>query len=144
MCIHEFEIPELAEKLNLPIISLSEIKAQARIKQNNHGPAYQPSILKQENPFEVLQVSFSDSKPLIMQQLMKLIKLSPEQMARFRHAQSELFDPSKRFLHHYLRVFTDDNITQICDKASSKLNNINVELHKIPFRQDLLRVGQSV
>jgi len=63
------------------------------------------SALSLDNPFNILNVPLNATKPVIMQQVMQLIRQMPDRMSIFRQAQNELFNSARRFLHHYLRYF---------------------------------------
>lgn len=87
------------------------------------------SILSLDDPFVTLGVNLSDPKLFIMQKTLELIKQFPERVISLRSAQNELFDPEKRFLHHYFRYlsFKEGN-----DFA---LSDFNIDL--IPFREEI-------
>ena len=111
-CQHSFykhQIPAIIKKLNLPVIRLPEPHFYASPQAVTEKQAPRLSVLSQTNPFEILEVSLTDSKPVIMQKVLKLIQQSPEKMALFRQAQSELFNPEQKFLHHYFRYFAHEN-----------------------------------
>lgn len=104
---HDFSF--LVDKLKLPVMKVPEAPDMINPASKTVGYAPYLSILSQPNPFDVLQSDLTDSKPIIMQKVMKLIKERPNEMSGFRQAQGELFNPSRRILHHYLRTFQYDN-----------------------------------
>ena len=120
----------MCEKLRLPITLLPSIPAYS-VSPKNQLPKV--SILSQADPFKVLGVTYNDSKQIIMQKLMKLMQQSPTQMATFRQAQNEIFNPSLRFGHHYFRYLAYEDAVEV--------NEMQMEvsvIDKIPLRNELL------
>ena len=108
-----YSIPEVVKKLKLSVAAIPEILPyDVNSEQLSSASFPKGSVLSRPDPFIVLDVTFTDSKQIIMQKVMKLIQQQPEKMAIFRQAQSELFDPAQRFLHHYFRYlsYEDHNI----------------------------------
>ena len=94
-------IPRMVEKFNLPVISLPKVESYIYSQCVAKAPIAKSSVLSGSNPFKLLDVNLTDSKKTIMEKVMRLIAESPMQMSTFRKSQSELFNPEKRFLHHY-------------------------------------------
>ena len=103
MTLYRYEIPEIARKIKFTCCSPSRFTLLFKPATDLQDTNPKLSVLSQTDPFKILDVSFADSKHIIMQKVMKLIQQSPEQMAIFRQAQNELFNPAQRFLHHYFR-----------------------------------------
>ena len=91
-------------------------------------------MLSQADPFKILTVSCDVTKAGIMQTVLQLIKQSPNQMAVIRQAQSALFNPAQRFLHHYLRYFGNENLNFTVEPTQ----DVTVPLEQIPLRQEFL------
>ena len=129
------DFPSLIEKFNLSIIKFPELHDINTQPSNSTMP--KSSVLAHPDPFTVLGITYTDSKPIIMQKMMGLIQQSPDKMAVFRQAQSEVFNPAKRFLHHYLRSinYEKSRPTQLDEPPLSKIKASS--LNDIPFRHDL-------
>lgn len=136
--LYQDEIPSMATKLDLPIVRIPD--EQHYLSVQTMSPACMPttSILSQTNPFKTLNVVPTDSKQIILQQVMALIKQSPEKMAIFRQAQNELFNPAQRFLHEYFRIFVYEDIEA---QAHPLPLSTQISLHEIPFRNEFLYAG---
>ena len=130
-------IPQISEELNLTVIRLPDVHLYSNLQSIPKTQTPKSSVLLQEDPFKILDVSTADSKQVIMQKVLQLIQQSPGQMSIFRQAQSELFNPIQRFLHHYFRCFAYEN--SIETEAEPLLDNS--PLHKIPFRRELLNAN---
>ncbi|HBI21981.1 MAG TPA: hypothetical protein DDY37_05280 [Legionella sp.] len=133
-CLRQFrhDVPSVIETLDLPVTRHLDPTPYAKFLDSNKLTPFSSSILSQDDPFKTLDIAFTDSKQMIMKKVMEAIQRAPDQMAVFRHAQSELFNPGKRFLHHYLRAFSHEKktIETIVDLPPPK-----TALDKIPFRQ---------
>lgn len=134
---YRVEIPSIAKELNLPVVSIQNIRSCAYTPTSSKAQAPRSIILSQADPFKALGVSLTDSKQIIMQKVMQLIQQSPGQMAIYRQAQSELFNPAQRFLHQYLRYLNcEDNSVGV--KVQQTLPPTNYSLHEIPLRHEFL------
>lgn len=71
-----------------------------------------------------------------MPQVMQLMVQAPDQTAIFRQAQSELFTPANRFIHHYLRYlsYEETNIKQLSPQEASLTT---LELPDLEFSMEL-------
>lgn len=129
------DIPSIIEKLNIPVVRFPEFP---RDTENHSSISNTPklSVLSQPSPFTTLALDFTDSKPMIMQKMMTLIQQSPDKMAIFRQAQSEIFNPAQRFLHHYLRSVNHQNRPIELDKPQL-LRPVISSLNHIPLRREL-------
>lgn len=100
------------------------------------------SVLLQKNPFEILNVAITDCKSTIMRKVLELIQRSPEQMAVFRHAQNELFNPAYRFLHHYFRFFSHENSQVDVDILAQDFSLVvAISPTEIPLRSEFLNAN---
>ena len=135
--LYNHTISYLVEKLNLSVASIPEVHLITNLQHNSKGSPSKLSILSHPDPFTVLDVAIFDSKQTIMQKVMKLIQQNPDKMAIFRQAQSELFNPAQRFLHHYFRYlsYEDQNIVTEVWPLSHLMN---FSLHSISIREELL------
>ena len=134
--LYEEEIPKISDKLNLATFSLPE--AQFYVKSQATKNLSTLPVLSQTDPFKVLGVSCNSTKAVIMQKVMQLIKQFPEKMAVTRQAQSELFNPARRFLHHYLRYFGNEELNWV---AQPIFQDLTSPLEKIPLRQEFLNAN---
>lgn len=131
---YSYKILHIIEALNLPAARLPD----AHYKSNSQPMETQApkiSILSQTDPFKILDISYTDSKQNIMQKVMKLIQQSPGQMAVFRQAQNELFNPGQRFLHQYFRFLAYKNAEAEVRPFSPP---VNTHLYEIPLRNEFL------
>jgi len=103
------DILDMAKTLNLPVSCLPDLCSYINLQSISKLSIHKLGVLSQADPFKTLDVTFNDSKPIIMQKVMKLIQQSPDKMALFRQAQSELFNPGQRFLHHYFHYLSLEN-----------------------------------
>ena len=119
-------LPYIVNLLNLEVTTIpNEI---TYIKPYEKETFSKKSILTLDDPFVTLGVNLSDPKLVIMQKMLELIKQFPERVISLRSAQNELFDPEKRFLHHYFRYlsFKEGN--------NFALPEFNID--QIPFREE--------
>ena len=108
--LYESKIPMLSVVLELPSIKLPEVKEFCGLKQHDYTAISRKPVLSRSNPFELLGVDIQATKKDILQKVMQLSKQYPANMATYREAQSEIFDPAKRFLHHYLLYLSEDEV----------------------------------
>ncbi len=119
-------LPYIVNLLNLEVTSIpNEI---TYIKPHEKEISSKKSILSLDDPFVTLGVNLSDPKVVVMQKTLELIKQFPERVISLRSAQNELFDPEKRFLHHYFRYLSFKEGNNI------ELPEFNIE--QIPFREE--------
>ena len=134
------DIPSIIEKLNLPVIQFPVVShtknRRTDVKKSN------VSVLSQPDPFMTLGISVMESKSMIMQKMMQLIQQTPDNMAAFRQAQSELFNPTQRFLHHFLRIFNHEHSRPIKLDGSDPSNCLAFSLNDIPLRHELFNAQQ--
>jgi hypothetical protein len=137
MDLYRYKILAISEKLNLPVVRLPDVHFYSNQQMISEVQTSKSSVLSQTDPFKILDVSFDDSKQIIMQKVMKLIQQSPGQMAIFRQAQNELFHPTKRFLHHYFRYFAYEN-SNVEPEVDPLPMPAHSSVHEIPFRHEFL------
>jgi hypothetical protein len=130
--LYEEAISKIINKLNLATVSLPE--PHLYLKSQAIKPLPTSSVLSQADPFKILTVSCDVTKAGIMQTVLQLIKQSPNKMAVIRQAQSALFNPAQRFLHHYLRYFDNENLNFTVQPTQ----DVTVPLEQIPLRQEFL------
>ena len=132
---YRHDVPSVIEALHLPVTRHLDSTPYAKALDSNKPTLLPPSILLQDDPFKTLDISFTDSKQMIMKKVMEAIQRAPDKMAVFRQAQSELFNPGQRFLHHYLRAFSHEkrSIETTADSPPSQ-----TALDTIPFRHACL------
>lgn len=136
--LFETDISFIIEKLNLPVVQLPNVPdTENQLSSPNTS---QSSVLSRSDPFTILGIAFNDSKPVIMQKMMKLIQQSPDKMAIFRQAQSELFHPARRFLHHYLQFINHENEPIELD-GSAPSYHVTASLNEIPLRHELFNAN---
>lgn len=137
------DLPKLVKKLNLPVAQLPKPSHDLTLESGSKPLTSRSSVLSEPDPFKILDSTCTDSKQAIMQQVMKLIQQSPEKMSEFRHAQSELFNPTQRFLHHYFRIVSNDS-TPLATNAEKSVPcslSLQIPLQDIPFRHEFLNAN---
>ena len=128
------QIPELHFILTKhSVIDLADLPVYA---YDNQDPL-KISILSHPDPFKALDVKLSDSKALIMQKVMSMSQQSPADMGTFRQAQNELFQPTRRFLHQYLRYLAYES-QPLLEKNHAPLTSIKFNVSAITFRPEFL------
>lgn len=137
---YQYEARNISNKLNLPVACLPDVHFYVNAQSISKKQPPKASVLSLTDPFKVLDVSFTDSKQIIMQKVMKLIQQSPGQMAIFRQAQIELFNPIQKFLHHYFRFLAYENRNAEDDVNQFSLPVIS-PLHDIPLRDEYLNAN---
>jgi len=132
--LYYYELPLLVKYLNLPVADLK--KSLNYINLSNDITTTTKSLLVLADPFKTLSVTTYDPKRIIMQQVMKLMVQAPDQTAIFRQAQSELFTPANRFIHHYLRYlsYEEPNIKQLSPQEAILTT---LELPDLEFSMEL-------
>lgn len=139
--IKKIALPAMLEEFQLPVVHLPEAHAfiplQTQIQQTTSQKILpSSSVLVRPDPFKVLTISLTEIKPKIMQKVMQLIQHSPEKMAEFRNAQSELFHPAQRFVHHYLRYLAheENNDKNENTNDDAVTNTVHFKPQEIPLR----------
>lgn len=121
-------LPMMLGKLAVSVISVPVKSVSSTVHQTD-------TVRTQDNPFDILSVSPSDDKSTVLQQVMLLSRQAPEKMPVFRHAQSELFDMTKHFLHRYFRYLSSTDVNVISLKAEMDIKEVS---KKIRFNEALL------
>lgn len=135
--LYKSEIPNIAKGLNLFIANVPGIHCCVPTQFLSKTQKSRATILSQVDPFKILGVSLADSKQEIMKKVMQLSQRSPGQMAIYRQAQSEIFNPAQRFLHHYLRFINCKNSTN--DASGHQVLQMTTRpLREIPLRPEFL------
>ena len=117
------------------ILSRERLSIALLKNQSFSSTGLSSSLLSQLDPFKTLDVSITDSKPLILKKMMKLTQQSPENMAMFRQAQSEVFNPAQRFVHHYLRVVNHEQ--GVMSEVESVPVSSPLRVQDIPLRREI-------
>ncbi len=121
--------------LKLEILPLPDVNHYIDPNDTNM-PTFQKSQLATTNPFKKMDAPVHATKQEIIKKMMALISQQPNNMAAIRQAQSELFDPAKRFVHHYLNFLAYDDRAKPHQEPIETTVNVSL-INAIPIRYEL-------